>query len=59
MSTGRPVQAYCRLCERLFCYFQITRARRLCSRCVEIERDLQNFFLREQRAARKAAEKVA
>lgn len=36
--TGRPVQTYCRLCTRLFAYFQTTRPRRLCSPCVDIQR---------------------
>lgn len=56
---GRPIQSYCRLCERLFCYFQITNTRLLCSPCVEIERGLHNFFLRERRVTLKSQERAA
>lgn len=51
----RPVQAECKLCTRLFAYFQTTQRRKYCSRCVEIKRRLEmvlsNDFQRQQRLA--------
>lgn len=40
----RPVQACCRLCERLFCYFKLSKPRILCSPCAGIERRLAVAF---------------
>lgn len=34
----KPAQSHCRLCSRLFCYFQVSKRRTYCSPCVEIER---------------------
>lgn len=36
----RPAQSECRLCERLFAYFQTTRRRRMCTPCVHIAQNL-------------------
>lgn len=43
----RPVLAECGLCERSFAYFQRTKRRRFCGRCVEIERHAANVFFNE------------
>ena len=57
----RPMQAECRLCERLFAYFQTTKRRMYCSPCVEIKSRLEtvlsnDFQRRERLAARQNAE---
>lgn len=33
----RPMQAECRMCTRLFAYFQTTKRRQFCSPCWEIK----------------------
>lgn len=57
----RPVQDECRLCGRLFAYFQTTKRRKYCGPCVEIERRAALVFSndrqrRERLAARQNAE---
>lgn len=57
----RPAQAECRLCLRLFAYFQTTKRRMYCGPCVEIERRAALVFSndrkrRERLAARENAE---
>lgn len=64
MSRGfhppRPAQSECRLCLRLFAYFQITKRRHHCSPCVEIERRSAMVFSNDQqRLARLAARENA
>lgn len=51
----RPAQAYCRLCERLFCYFKASKPRLQYTPCVGIERMVENAFQRDRRAARRVA----
>jgi hypothetical protein len=43
----RPAQSVCKLCDRLFAYFQRTKRRMHCDRCVEIERQAANAFFNE------------
>lgn len=45
---AKPAQAHCRLCTRLFCYFQKSKRRTYCSPCVEIERRASNIFFSEK-----------
>lgn len=55
----KPVQSYCRLCERLFCYFLTTKRRLYCAPCAKIEQRLSvvvsNDHIRLERARRRAA----
>jgi hypothetical protein len=43
----RPTQSVCKLCDRLFAYFQRTKRRMYCDRCVKIERQSANVFFNE------------
>lgn len=46
----KPVQAECRRCEKLFCFFQRTIPRVYCAPCVELERlDLLKFRAEQRR----------
>lgn len=61
--TPKPAQAHCRLCTRLFAYFQTSKPRTYCSPCVEIERRSALVFnydkqRRERREARETARLV-
>jgi len=44
----RPVQDHCKLCTRLFAYFQRTKRRLYCSPCVEIKRNAALVISNEQ-----------
>lgn len=44
----KPAQSHCRLCERLFCYFQMSKRRTYCNPCVEIERRSAQVFSNDQ-----------
>jgi hypothetical protein len=55
MIRGRPVQAVCRLCERLFCYFQITKHRTYCDPCVVIERRAALVFSNDKQKQERLA----
>lgn len=45
----KPAQSHCRLCQRLFAYFQTTKRRTYCSPCVEIERRSALVFSNDRR----------
>jgi late competence protein required for DNA uptake (superfamily II DNA/RNA helicase) len=51
----KAVQAECRRCEKLFCYFQKCAARIYCAPCVELERLETLEFTRAQRRKQTAA----
>ena len=56
----RPAQSVCKLCDRLFAYFQRTKRRMYCDPCVEIERVAALAYSNnQQRLARLAARRAA
>lgn len=58
--TPKPVQTECKLCQRLFCYFQTSKPRLYCAPCVEIERKAAQVWMNDkQRRDRLAARETA